>query len=303
MDATQELQNEQTRLWNGVGGQAWVDGQAVLDRMFEPLEDLLLEVLAAGPADRVLDVGCGTGSTTLAIAQAIGVQAIGAQASGERGHCVGIDISAPMIEAARARAAQADLPARFVRADAQRHGFEPASFDAIVSRIGVMFFDDPVRAFENLRQAARADAALHFVAWRRAEENPFMTTAERAAAPLLPDLPARRPEGPGQFAFAQEAHISRILQDSGWAEIDIRPVDLACNLPETELAGLFTRLGPLGQVLHEADDGTRRKVIERVRAAFDPFVQGTDVRYTAACWLVGAKAPARCAKLQGAGDA
>lgn len=298
MDAAEEPRNEQARLWNGVGGQAWVERQAVLDQTFKPLEDLLLEVLAAGPADRVLDVGCGTGSTTLAIARLIG-----AQGSGERGHCVGIDISAPMIAAAQARAAQAGLPAHFVRADAQRHGFAPAGFDAIVSRIGVMFFDDPVQAFANLRRAARADAALHFIAWRQAEENPFMTTAERAAAPLLPDLPARRPEGPGQFAFAEEARVRRVLRDSGWAEIEIRPVDLACSLPETELAGLFTRLGPLGQVLHEADESTRRRVIERVRAAFEPFVQGTEVRYTAACWLIGAKAPAPSAKPQGAGDA
>ena len=147
------------------------------------------------PERRVLDVGCGTGSTTLAVARLLGA----------KGRCTGIDISEPMIAAARARAEREGTPASFIRADAQTHAFEPASFDMIISRFGVMFFDDSVRAFANLRRAARDDAELRFIAWRSAAENPFMTTAERAAAPLLPNLPARRPDAPGQFAFADRA--------------------------------------------------------------------------------------------------
>ena len=107
-----------------------------------------------------------------------------------------------MIAAARARAERERTPADFVCADAEVHAFEPASFDTIISRFGVMFFDDPVRAFANLRRAARDDARVRCIAWRSAADNPFMTTAERAAAPLLPTLPARRPDAPGQFAFA-----------------------------------------------------------------------------------------------------
>ena len=144
-------------------------------------------------AQRVLDVGCGTGSTTLAVARRLGAN----------GAAVGIDISEPMIaaragarRARRARRRASSAPTR------RRHAFEPASFDMIVSRFGVMFFDDSVRAFANLRRAASDGAELHVIAWRSAAENPFMTTAERAAAPLLPDMPARRPDAPGQFAFA-----------------------------------------------------------------------------------------------------
>lgn len=117
-----------------------------------------------------------------------------------------------------------------------------------------------------------------------------MTTAERAAAPLLPNLPVRRPDEPGQFAFADADRVRRILTESGWSGIDIRPVDVPCTLPERELIRYFTRLGPVGRVLPEADEETRARVVETVRAAFDSFVQGTEVRFTSACWLVGARA-------------
>jgi SAM-dependent methyltransferase len=233
----------------------------------------------------VLDVGCGTGSTTLAVARRLDAQ----------GHCLGVDISDPMIAAAQARAQREDTPASFIRADVQRHAFEPASFDTVISRFGVMFFEDPVQAFANLRRAASNDARLHVIAWRSAAENPFMTTAERAAAPLLPNLPARRPGAPGQFAFADRHRVSAILEESGWTGVDIQPFDVDCTLPEKDLPGYLTRLGPVGLILQEADEETRTQVIDTVRAAFDPFVHGTQVRFTAACWTISARAPKKAA--------
>jgi SAM-dependent methyltransferase len=281
MDVTDRTNHEQTARWKGVAGCAWVEMQELLDRTLQPLEDLLLEAVSIRPGDRVLDVGCGTGGTTLAVARLLGAG----------GRCVGVDISDPMIAAARARAEGSGTQASFIRADAQTHAFEPASFDMIVSRFGVMFFDDSVRAFANLRRAARDQGELRFIAWRSPAENPFMTTAERAAAPLLPNLPARRPDEPGQFALADRHRTHAILEESGWADVDMRPFDVACSLPEDQLVPYFTRLGPVGTILHEADDRTRTQVIETVRAAFEPFVHGADVRFTAACWMVAARAP------------
>jgi SAM-dependent methyltransferase len=281
MDVTSGVDSEQSILWNGTAGQAWVEAQETLDRMFAPLQDLLVEAVAAESASRVLDVGCGTGSTTLAVARLLGAN----------GRSTGLDISSPMIAAARARAKREGSSASFVCADAQVHPFEPASFEMIISRFGVMFFDDPVRAFANLRRTAGASAEIRFVAWRSAAENAFMTTAERAAAPLLPNLPTRRPDAPGQFAFADKRRVHCILEESGWLNIDIRPIDVVCTLPEIELVRYLTRLGPVGLILREANAQTRAQVIETVRAAFDPYVHGTEVRYTAACWMVTARAP------------
>jgi SAM-dependent methyltransferase len=281
MTASLQSANEQSVLWNGQAGRAWVEAQAVLDQMFKPLEELLVEVALAQPRERVLDVGCGTGSTTLAIARSLG----------GRVDCVGVDISEPMIVAARARAEREATPASFVLADAETHAFESASFDLIVSRFGVMFFEDSVRAFANLRRAAKAGGELRFIAWRSPAENPFMTAAERAVAPLLPDLPPRQPNAPGQFAFADPQRVRRILEESGWQAIEIRPLDVRCRLPEKDLMGYLARLGPLGRVLPELDEKTRSRVLDVARAAFEPYVQGDWVSYDAACWSVGARAP------------
>ncbi|WOH51307.1 class I SAM-dependent methyltransferase [Bradyrhizobium sp. sBnM-33] len=280
MDATQLDDDEQMRLWNGPAARAWLGTQDMIEQIFKPFEEMLLEAVASRSDACVLDVGCGAGGTTLAVARLLGT----------KGTCTGIDISEPMIAAARARAESERVPASFVCASAETYAFQLDSFDTIISRFGVMFFGNPVRAFSNLRRAAKNNAELRFIAWRGPAENPFMTTAERAAAPLLPNLPARRPGAPGQFAFADRSRVNGILQESGWAEIDIRPIDVACTLSEKELVRYLSQLGPVGLALQETDSETRAQVIETVRAAFSPFVHGAEVRFTAACWMVGARA-------------
>ncbi len=101
---------------------------------------------------------------------------------------------------------------------------------------------------------------------------------------------AREPDAPGQFAFADQRRVQSILQESGWAEIEIRPVNVACTLPESELVRYFTRLGPIGLILHEANEATRSRVIDTIRPAFEPYVHGAEVRFTSACWMVRARA-------------
>jgi SAM-dependent methyltransferase len=279
MNIVQPKAGEQTTLWNGSAGRAWVESQELLDQILQPFQDLLVDAISTESPRRVLDVGCGTGGTTLAIARRLG----------RHGACTGVDISEPMLAAARARAEGERTPPIFVLADAQTHAFERASFDAITSRFGVMFFNDSVQAFANLRCAAEQGAHLRFLAWRSAAENAFMTTAERVAAPLLPNLPTRRPDEPGQFAFADGDRVRRILKDSGWSEIDVEPIDVPCTMPENELTHYVTRLGPVGRVLQEADPQVRAQLIDDVRAALAPYVHGAEVRFTGACWMVQAR--------------
>jgi len=264
--------------WNTTSGNAWVEMQPVLDGLFKPLEDLLIAGLPCGQKHRLLDVGCGAGATTLAAARKLGT---GAQ-------CVGLDVSEPMIAAARARAEREAAPVRFVLADAQTYPFTPGGFDIIVSRFGVMFFEDFVTAFSNLRRATAGRGRLRLLAWRSPEENPFMTVAARAASPLLPNLAPRDPDAPGQFAFGRRDRVKDILDRSGWADIAITPVDVVCAMPESELVRYITRLGPIAVPLMQADEDTRARVIHTVRPAFDPYVEGDAVRFTAACWLIEA---------------
>ena len=216
----------------------------------------------------------GTGATTLAIARRLGSHA----------RCVGVDISEQMIALARQRAA--DAVVEFVVADAGRHPFDRGAFDVIASRFGVMFFEQPERAFANLRTATRGGGTLRAVVWRRPEENPFMTTAERAADGMLA-LPPRT-GGPGQFAFADRGRVLDVLAAAGWSDADLTPVDVDCAFPAADLDAYVGTMGPVGRALTEHDEATRARVVERVRPAFDRFRHGDEVRFTAACWLVSA---------------
>lgn len=285
MDDVQQKVIEQMRLWNGPAGRAWVEAQDILDEMFKQFEGPLRDAVPAGPNRRVLDVGCGTGGLTVAVARKLE----------EGGRVVGIDISAPMVGAALARAEREGDSVSFICADAQHYKFAPASFDTIISRLGVMFFEDSVAAFANLRRAAAKGARLAFVAWRSAAENPFMTAAERAAAPLLPNMPVRPSGGPGQFAFADQDRVRTLLQQGGWTEIDIRAMDVPCRFPANELARYVSWLGPVGTVLQDADQRLRERVIDAVRPAFDRYVQGDAICFTAGCWMVSARAAADAA--------
>jgi SAM-dependent methyltransferase len=270
---------DQKTLWNGAAGQAWIEAQALLDRLLKPFEEVLVDAVKACGARSVLDIGCGTGATTLAVARALGSSA----------EVTGLDLSKPMIERARTRAAQEGSTAKFICADAQSHDFARRSVDTFISRFGAMFFEDPVRAFTNLRAAAVPGATLALIAWRGAAENPFMTVAERAAAPHLPELPPRKADGPGQFAFADAEQVRSVLTEAGWSDVDIRPLDVPCVLPLADLDDYVTRLGPVGLALRQVDERTRGKVTAAVRAAFQPYVFGAEGRFTAACWVIRAR--------------
>jgi SAM-dependent methyltransferase len=271
--------DEQKARWNGAAGEVWVENRDLLDATFRPFETILCDAVRTAGARSVLDVGCGTGSTTLAIARTVGPD----------GTVLGADISEPMIAAARERAAAEGSAARFVVADVETHGFPPGAFDAIVSRFGVMFFSDPARAFANLHGAAREGAVTALIAWRSAADNPFMTAAERAAAPFLPELPPRQP-GPGQFAFGDAAYVERILADAGWRDVAITPLDVDCAFPAAALDHYVTRMGPIGMALREMDPAIRARIVDAVRAAFVPYVAGDEVRFTAACWMIRGRA-------------
>lgn len=265
--------------WSSAAGNAWVAIQDLTDSVYEPVERLLTEEAAQGPGSRVLDIGCGTGVTTVAIARRLGPGA----------RCTGIDVSEPMVEAARRRAERSGLDVRFELADAQTRVFDDGCFDLVVSRWGVMFFADPVAAFANLRRAA-SGGQMRLITWRSHVENPFMTVAEEAAAPLLDDFePRRSDESPGQFGLADERATKEILESAGWREVELLPVDVPCSFPESELVRYFTGLGPLARHL----DGLPSSQVpsnleERVRRAFAPYVDQGEVHFNAACWLIKA---------------
>jgi len=281
MTAAAPVNQDQATLWNETGGRTWVEMNDVLDRMLAPFEAALTQAAFPGPGRRVLDIGCGAGATSLAMARRLG----------PHGLALGVDISGPLIEGAKARARAEGLEqAAFVQADAQTYAFEPGDFDAAISRFGVMFFDDPQAAFANIRRGVRPEGTLTFVAWRSPAENPFMITAVQAAAPFLPAMTPPDPNAPGQFAFADGAKVRRILEASGWRDVDVAPLDLPSTVPEADLMAYVTKLGPAGAALRDADEDLKARVTEALETAFRPYVQDGAARFTSACWLVTARA-------------
>lgn len=278
MEEEMKTAKAQALHWNGDGGRGWFEARDVLNRMFQPLEIMLTDMAQEVSAKRVLDVGCGAGSTTRALARRLGPHA----------QCVGIDISEQLIAAARLEAEPSRNTALFFLGDAETYAFGCSGYDLIVSRFGVMFFADPIKAFSNLRRSGRSGAMLSFFAWRSSNENPFMTVPEYAAASFIPSLPPRQLHSPGQFAFCDRQHIQEILDSSGWSDVSVQPVNVSCSLPVSELQAYFTLLGPVAPHLRKLDVPLRDAVIAKIWTAFTPYIFGDEVRFNAACWLVKA---------------
>jgi SAM-dependent methyltransferase len=276
---------EQERYWNETAGPKWVAHEAMLDLQLAPLGRLAMDRLALAPGERVLDVGCGCGDSTLELARRVG----------PAGVALGIDVSEVMLARARERAAAAGLAqARFERADAQTHAFGEAAFDALFSRFGVMFFVDPTAAFRNLRRALRPGGRLGFVCWQSVQRNPWMLVPLMAAAQHLALPPPPDPEAPGPFAFADPERVRRILAAAGFAEVALEPLEQPLTLGGgrgvDEAADFLLQMGPAGAALREADPAVLPLVRGAVRAALAPFAGEAGIRMDSASWLVSARA-------------
>jgi len=273
---------EQSEYWNSTAGRTWAESSEPLDRQLAPLGRAAMAALRANSGERLLDVGCGAGQTSCDLARAV--------APG--GEVVGIDLSVPLLEVARRRAAGL-TSVRFLQGDAQHFPFAPGTFDAAYSRFGVMFFADPVAAFANLRRALKPGGRLAFACWRPMEESPAFTVPLQAAVPHLPPLPpARDPDAPGPFAFASQERVRRILAAAGFDAIRVAPHDEAVGVGDLETAvALALRMGPLGRLLVD-HPSLREGVAPPVRAAMAAYAGPDGVRLDAAIWIVTARSAA-----------
>ena len=279
-EASGEAANQaQIDYWNTLAGLVWVRFQAQLDRQIEPLGQAAMEALAPVPGERILDIGCGCGQTTLTLAARV--------APG--GAVLGVDISEPMLEVARHRPrSAADLPVTFEKRDAQTAELGHGMFDAVFSRFGVMFFSDPVAAFANIRAGLKASGRLTFVCWRPLSENPWMAAPLAAARHLLPPMPPPDPLAPGPFAFADPERVRGILAAAGFQSVSIAPFDARVgggDLEETVTLSL--NVGPMATALRENPD-SREAVAEAVRGVLASYLTGQGVMMPAAVWIVKA---------------
>lgn len=269
----------QIAYWNEGAGQTWAELQSPMDRQLEPLGRAAMAALAPRAGERILDIGCGSGATTVMLAEAVA----------PNGEAVGVDISRPMLDVARRRA-EGVTGVSFREADAQAAAFEPASFDAAYSRFGVMFFADPLEAFANIRRALRPRGRLGFICWRAPVENPFMMLPMMAAAQHVSPPPPPEPGAPGPFAFADPERVRSILGGAGFQGVEIAPHDQKIGSGDLETSlGLALRVGPLGALLREHPE-QRDRVVASVREALAAHQGPEGVRLESAAWIVTARA-------------
>jgi SAM-dependent methyltransferase len=274
---------DQITYWNGAGGQRWANRQPVQDILLQPVADILIDRARIGAGERVLDVGCGSGSTTFAFARAVGPS----------GHVMGIDISAPMLARAR-EVTPAGAPVEFALADATIHSFAPENFDLLASRFGVMFFADPALSFTNMRKAMRRSGRLAFACWREPRQNPFFMLPLQAVYQHVPKMPQVGPEDPGPFSFASEARVHRILSSVGFSGVAMEPCDLALDVAvggglDAAVKGAL-EIGPAARALADQPPDVIAAAAQSIREALTPFVKGQTVPLNATIWIVTAKA-------------
>jgi SAM-dependent methyltransferase len=268
----------QVAYWNASAGPTWVALQDDLDAQLRDLGLTAMAALDVREGERLIDVGCGCGDTSMELARRVGTG----------GRVLGADISAPMLEVARRRANELGLGwASFVEADAQIHDFEPA--DGAFSRFGVMFFADPVAAFANIRNALAPRGRLGFVCWRAMAENHWMSLPLAAVQSLLPAAPPLPPDAPGPFAFADRDRLSRILADAGFTDVAIEPHAQAIGQDDLESAVRTTmNMGPIGAALRE-NPQLRAPIGEAVRSTLAPHAGLGGVKLPSATWIVTAR--------------
>lgn len=277
-----EREAAQVALWNGPGGQAWATIQETMDAHLGPITERLLDAAALRPGERVLDVGCGCGDTTLRAAARVG----------PAGTAVGVDISAPMLERAEARGAGAPRVAwRLANAATAVHPEAP--FDALISRFGVMFFADPAGAFAHLATQLRPGGRVAFVCWRAMEQCELITFPVRAAAPHLEMPPPPGPDEPGPASFADPDRVRAILEAAGLAEVEItaRDASLVVGRDVDEALYLGRHVGPLARALGAAPPEAANRALAALREAFEALAARGPLELGAAWWEVRATRP------------
>jgi SAM-dependent methyltransferase len=278
MTTTPGSNAEQIEFWNGEAGASWAKRQQRMDALLAPISDAVIAAARCEGSDRVLDIGCGCGETSLRLA-------------GSGARVTGVDVSEPMLNRAKQRAGEERSAATFVLADAATAALT-ADHTLLFSRFGVMFFAAPTAAFANLHGALRSDGRLCFVCWQPPQNNPWIMTPMLAARPLLPPQPTPDPHAPGPFAFAEPDYVRTILTGAGFTKVEIDPFTAALVLGnDVESAvEMVCDVGPLSRSLANVDATTRAAVVGVVRHALQANTTPRGVALGAACWIVRANA-------------
>lgn len=271
--------------WNSAAARTWSDGYEPIDRLFAGLTETALGIAAPNLGERVIDIGCGSGTTVLELANRVG----------SNGYVLGADISQSSVDKARERIAKAGFSQAEVElADVSTHEFAPDSFDLAFSRFGVMFFTDPAGSFANLRRGMKKGGRLALAVFRTAKENKWSTAPVAAVSDLVPPITPPGENQPGMFSWADPARVHRILADAGFRDVSLTPHDPAMLMAGPGGAAEATAFAmSVGPVVRAVSNGTLKEP-EAVRARLQSFFQAIDgpqgIVLPGAIWVVTARA-------------
>jgi ubiquinone/menaquinone biosynthesis C-methylase UbiE len=275
-ESSSQSNSDQEEYWNSNAGKKWVEYQDELDRLLERVKDRLLQRSKIESGERVVDIGCGTGATTMSVASLVG----------ESGLALGVDISQTLLGCAKSRSSNiSGGHIEYALADAQTWRFDADSFDLVTSRFGMMFFADPVLAFKNMAVALREGGRMSFVSWANASANPWFEIPRDVAIDQLGQPTPTPPTAPGPLAFASTDYVLNILDEAGLEarSVDIEQIDLVYAGSAEEAAHLASNVGPAMRIIKEFDGSPAdiEEIKKKVAADFQKYVVNDELRIPA----------------------
>lgn len=276
---------EQFEYWNGEAGKRWAQEDSTMARLLRPVCAALLDHAGVEGCRNALDIGCGGGSQSIMLAEKLGPGA----------RVMGVDISEPMLQVARGKIAEpgadrADV--EFLQADAATHTFAAGDFDLVFSRFGVMFFDDPVAAFSNIRKALCPQARLAFCCWQPMKVNDWTRIPLQAALQHVPPPEKPDPHAPGPFAFADSQRVEGILRDSGFRDVTMRAFTMDMRFGEAPTLQQSVRelamIGPVSRLLADQNPAVRERIFASMEEVLTPYYQDGLLSLPGAIWFVTA---------------
>lgn len=273
---------EQARSWDGDDGEHWTAHAPRYERAVRAHYERMRAAWGIGAGDRVLDVGCGCGESTIDAARA---------ASGGLAH--GIDLSSRMLAYARERAQAAGLTnVTFEQTDAQVHPFAAGAYDVAISRTGGMFFADPIEAYTNIGRALRRGGRLVLMTWQGIERNEWMREIQAALAAGR-QMPPPPPDAPGPLSLSDPATVRRVLASAGFENVALEPFDgpFYAGTDTDDAYAFMSGTGIVHGMLADANDELRALALANLRATLAAHDTGSGVIYDSGSWIITATRP------------